>query len=114
MRTLHILTLLVAASTFAALPANAMKTEEFLRICESIPGECSESPYIQAYVGGALDFVAVLDEESDYLSQIYCEDPRSFFDVPAIIRFMESNGAGHEQNNAMLLVLRYLEEHGGC
>ncbi|MDJ0760357.1 MAG: hypothetical protein QNJ19_13225 [Woeseiaceae bacterium] len=95
-------------------PADALTTEGFLAICKQAERKCEDIPIIQAYVGGALDLVATLHEATDYVDTIYCKDPKVLFDVSAIIRFVEENQAGYEDENAMLLVIRFLETHGGC
>lgn len=94
--------------------AAALTMEQFSSICKSSPGECSDHPILQAYVGGALDLLATLDEQTDYLDKVYCKEPKELFDVPAIIRFMEQRSEQHATENAMLVLVRYFEEHGGC
>lgn len=94
--------------------ASALTMEQFSHICESAPGECSDHPVLQAYVGGALDLLATLDEETRYLKKLYCKEPKELFDVPAIIRFMQAHREGYATRNAMLLVVRYFENNGGC
>ena len=94
--------------------SGAMTMDQFSRICASATTDCSEHPLLNAYIGGALDLIAVLDEETDYLDRIYCKPPPELFDVPAIIRFMQTQQAAYATRNAMLLVVRYLEENGGC
>ena len=107
---------LAATLMVALLPAksHALSMGQVSSICDSYEGECAEMPFLQAYVGGALDLVAMLDEETDYLDKIYCREASDFFDVPEIIRFMLANKEGYRDKNAMLLVIRYLEEKGGC
>ena len=94
--------------------ASALTMNQFVSICESAEIACSEHPVLTAYVGGALDLIAMLDEETDYLADVYCKPPRDLFDVPAIIRYMETRQAEYANRNAMLVLIRYLEEHGGC
>lgn len=94
--------------------AYGLTVEQFSSICDSAPGKCSDHPTIQAYVGGALDLLATLDEETDYLADVYCKKPKALFDVAAIVRFMQAHREGHAQRNAMLLLVRYFEENGGC
>ena len=94
--------------------ASSFSVEEFTTFCHSIKGECSEHPIVQAYVGGALDLIATLDEETDYLAEVYCKQPTELFDVPAIIQFMQEHQEEYANKNAMLLFVRYLEEKGGC
>lgn len=94
--------------------ATALTIKQFSDICDSSPGECSEHPMLQAYVGGALDLLATLDEKTDYLDKLYCKEPKELFDVPNIIRFMTRQGEEHATENAMLVLVRYFEEQGGC
>ncbi len=108
---------IVAVSLILALfplESTALTMGQFASVCESYQGKCSDIPFLQAYVGGALDLVAMLDEETDYLDQIYCNEASDFFDVPEIIHFMLSHKEDYRDKNAMLLVIRYLEERGGC
>lgn len=110
---------LIAAILLTALygfsnTAHALTMAQFSQICTSIKGECSEHPLLNAYVGGALDLIAMLDEETDYLAKIYCDKPPNLFDVPRIIRYMQAHSADFAERNAMLVVIRYFEEHGGC
>ncbi len=107
--TLFTLFLSLHAPTVAAL---TMK--QFSDICHTSPSECSDHPIIQAYVGGALDLLATLDEQTGYLGKVYCKETKSLFDVPAIIRFMEQRSEQYATDNAMLVLVRYFEEHGGC
>ncbi len=93
---------------------HALTMGHFVEICDSTPGECSNHPILQAYVGGALDLLAALDEETEYLDTLYCKEPQELFDVPTIIRFMQEHQEGYAKRNAMLLVIRYFEENGGC
>ena len=104
-------------SLFLALhapSATALTMEQFSEICHSSPSECSDHPIIRSYVGGALDLLATLDEQTDYLEKMYCKEPRELFDVPAIIRFMELRSEQYATDNAMLVLVRYVEKHGGC
>jgi hypothetical protein len=94
--------------------ATALTMEQVSDICHSSSGECSSHPIIQAYVGGALDLLATLDEQTDYLEKMYCKKPKELFDVPDIIRFMELRSEQYATDNAMLVLVRYFEEHGGC
>lgn len=94
--------------------ASSLTMKQISDACHSYSGECSEHPFIRAYVGGALDLIATLDERTDYLGKVYCKKPKELFDVPAIIRFMELRSEQYATDNAMLVLVRYLEEHGGC
>lgn len=92
----------------------ALTMKQVSDICHSSSDECSDHPLIRAYVGGALDMLATLDERTDYLGKVYCKEPKELFDVPTIIRFMESRSDQYVTDNAMLVLVRYFEEHGGC
>lgn len=108
-------TLAILASTLAfSDTSSALTADQFSAICDSAKVDCSEHPILQAYVGGALDLLAVLDEETDYLRSVYCVRPDRLFNVPAIIRYIEEHEEAYAAKNAMLLVVRYLEENGGC
>ncbi|MGV6859378.1 MAG: hypothetical protein ACWA5X_10420 [bacterium] len=94
--------------------ATALTMKQVSDICHSSSDECSDNPIVQAYVGGALDLLATLDERTDYLGKVYCKKPKELFDVPTIIRFMESHSKQYASDNAMLVLVRYFEENGGC
>jgi len=94
--------------------ASALTMGEFSDICQSAPVSCTEHPMIRAYVGGALDLLATLDEQTGYLDEIYCVDPSELFDVSTIIGFMARYREAYETRNAMLVLVRYLEQNGGC
>ena len=106
-----LITLLLALH---APSATALTMKQVSDICHSSSDECSEHPIIRAYIGGALDLLATLDEQTDYLGKVYCKKPKELFDVPAIIRFMELRSEQYATDNAMLVLVRYFEEHGGC
>ena len=107
--TLITLLLLLHAPT-----ADALTMKQFSDICHSSRSECRNHPIIQAYVGGALDLLATLDEQTGYLRKVYCKETKALFDVPTIIRFMEQRSEQFSTDNAMLVLVRYFEEHGGC
>ena len=106
--------LLTALALLSATESSALTMKDVSSFCDSYPGECSTSPFLQAYVGGALDLIAMLDEETEYLGEIYCRSPSEFFDAQKIVSFMLENKGDYSDKNAMLLVIRYLEENGGC
>lgn len=112
MRALLVLPL--SLLTLLPSPASALTGAQVLQICATAEGDCREHPLLQAYVGGALDMVAVLDEQAGLASKLYCRPPEELFAVSAIIGFMQEHAADYQQRNAMLLVLRYLDENGGC
>ncbi|MEO1078374.1 MAG: hypothetical protein AAFY29_02385 [Pseudomonadota bacterium] len=105
---------LLAPVTVAIHDASALTTEDFFRICEMNEASCSENPVLNAYVGGALDLIASLDENTDYLQPVYCVDPRTLFKIPMIVAYMEQHREEYAQRNAMMLLIRYLEENGEC
>lgn len=108
-------TSLIALLFFLHAPNTlALTMKQVSDICHSFSGECSAHPIIRAYVGGALDLLATLDEQTDYLGKVYCKKPKELFDVPVIIRVMEQGGEQYATDNAMLVLVRYLEEHGSC
>ncbi len=109
-----VLTAALIVTLVMSSPATALTMKQFASICESAEMACSEHPILNAYVGGALDLIAVLDEETDYLGEVYCNPTKALFDVPAIIRYMETQQIKYADKNAMLVLIRYLEEHGGC
>lgn len=109
----RMLGIMISALTFAG-HSSALTVDQFTEICDSIEANCTEHPLLQAYVGGALDLIAVLDEETEYLQKIYCDAPENLFKVPNIIRYIEANKTRYADRNAMLLVVRYLEENSGC
>ncbi len=111
---LLVITLVSLLFTLHASSATALTMKQVSEICHSSPGKCSNHPIIRAYVGGALDLIATLDERTDYLKKVYCKKPKELFDVPRIIRFMEQRSKQYAKDNAMLVLVRYLEEHGGC
>ncbi|MEM1187470.1 MAG: hypothetical protein AAGA95_14375 [Pseudomonadota bacterium] len=104
----------LAAFLLVTRDASALTTDEFFRICEMGEASCSENPLLNAYVGGALDLIASLDEGTDYLQPVYCTDPRTLFKIPAIVEYMEQNRHEYAKRNAMILLIRYLEENGRC
>lgn len=104
----------LAGLLFAPTTALPLTTEQFLTICETAPGHCVEHGVLNAYIGGALDLLATLDEQTPYLETLYCHSPQLLFDVEAIIDFMKAHRDGYEDRNAMLLLVRYFEAHGGC
>jgi hypothetical protein len=88
--------------------------KQFSDICHSSQAECSNHPIIRTYIGGALDLLATLNEQTDYLKQVYCKESKALFDVATIIRFMEQRSEQYASDNAMLVLVRYFEEKGGC
>jgi len=111
---LLVTSLIILLLSLYAPSATALTMKQLTDICHSSPDECSDHPIIRAYVGGALDLLATLDEQTGYLGKLYCKKPKELFDVPAIIRFMELRSEQYATDNAMLVLVRYFEEHGGC
>ncbi|MEM1229764.1 MAG: hypothetical protein AAGI15_04445 [Pseudomonadota bacterium] len=94
--------------------AQALSLAQLKQICRQAGSDCAQLPMAQAYVGGALDLVAMLDEETEYLGPLYCRAPQDLFDVPAIIGHLLELDASWQEKNAMLGVIDYLERNGGC
>ena len=69
---------------------------------------------LYAYVVGARDLIATLDEQTDYLGRVYCREPKLFFNVPAIIDHVANAKGPSLDANAMMLVLDYLVSEGRC
>jgi hypothetical protein len=105
---------LVIVSPLQAPSASALTMKQFADICQGAYEACSNNQALQAYVGGALDLLATLDERTDYLGKVYCKAPKELFDVPSIIRFMLERREEYATDNAMLVFVRYFEERGGC
>lgn len=100
---------------FFPVGAFALTATQVEQICSEFSGDCAAHPLLQAYVGGALDLVAVLQEEGEFSgAPLYCLQERQLFDVAAIIRFMQAGAAEARDRNAMFLLVRYLKERGGC
>ena len=92
----------------------ALTLGEFNQICVSFQRNCSEHPVVQAYVGGALDLLATLNEREMLVTQPYCKSPDQLFDVAAIVAFLQNRPSIEGRDNAMLGVIRYFENNGGC
>ncbi len=108
-------TLIALLMQWHAPSATALTMKQFSDICHSTKGECSDHPILRPYMGGAFDLLATLDEKTDSLREkVYCGEPEVLFDVPAIIRFMEERSDEYATDNAMLVLVRYFEERGGC
>jgi len=105
---------IAAVSLLTPNTASSLTMKQFMSVCESSVTKCSENPILNAYVGGSLDTIAPLSEDTRYLKRFYCEDTSTLFDVKKIIGFMQEHQADYASKNAMLLVVRYLQENGGC
>ncbi|MEL7450526.1 MAG: hypothetical protein AAFN78_15035 [Pseudomonadota bacterium] len=106
--------LCLAALLLTPVRSNALSVDGLLDGCAQAGAPCKDLPWAQAYIGGALDLIAMLDEETDYLGEVYCKSPDVLFDVPGIFSFIEKNRKGNGDKNAMMLVIRFFEEYGGC
>lgn len=93
---------------------SALTTADFFKICQASTVACAEHPVLQAYIGGSLDMLAALDEETNYLGKLYCDAPKKLFKIPSIIDFMQIRSKRYAEHNAMVLVILYLEQNGGC
>ncbi|MEO0436936.1 MAG: hypothetical protein AAF098_08515 [Pseudomonadota bacterium] len=92
----------------------ALTAQEFFTICASAEMPCAEHPILQAYVGGALDLMATLDEKTPYLEAPYCRPAKELFIVADVVEYMHANLKAYAGENAMLLLIRYLEDRGAC
>lgn len=111
----NLLKLLVCALSLAyAQNALPLSIKDFATICDSTTVPCEELPVMQAYVGGALDLIATLDEKTDYLETIYCEDKSELLKTGPIIDYVMSHKDEMPNRNAMMLLIQYLVEEGGC
>ena len=95
-------------------PVTALTAGEFKKLCAAGKSACTDNPIATAYIGGSLDLIATLDEQTDYLDQIYCRKPAEFFDVQKIIETILASDATFDDANTMRLVVKFLEQHGGC
>ncbi len=59
----------------------ALTMKQVFDICHSSSGECSDHPIIRAYVGGALELLATLDERTNYLGKVNMK-PKELFNMP--------------------------------
>lgn len=98
----------------AANSVAALTVQEFKQICLTQEADCEEHPAINAYIGGGLDLLASLQEETEYLQRLYCGQPDTLFDAKKIIQFIEQSSKEFEQQNAMLRLVAYFEQQGGC
>jgi hypothetical protein len=115
MRYIH-LPLSVAFSIFlVSNAANALSVSQFSQLCsQAKPQKCHEVPLVRAYVGGALDMVASLQESKALATDLVCRPPEDLFEVEQIITYMEKNASEDNKQNAMYLVINYIQKHGGC
>ena len=104
---------ILVAVLICSSKVSALTISEFKEICESSQVACKEHPILQAYVGGALDVLAVLDDENQFQENIYCGDNSVLFDFKRIIVFMEQSQE-KATDNAMSVLIKYLENNGGC
>jgi hypothetical protein len=109
-----LISLVVTFMTFINSKAHALSIDQFKAICSSSTQTCVEHPLLQAYVGGALDMVASLTEQTSYLKPFYCREPQDIFDVPSIISYMLTEPYVNGDHNARVLVIRYIEVKGAC
>jgi len=101
--------LMIFAILMLPMKSTALSMSQFVSICSTQKGDCNEHPLLTAYVGGALDLIAMLDEETDYLGEVYCKETAELFDVPVIINYMMAHSEAYADKNAMLL-----ERRGDC
>ena len=112
-KTLISFALFITACAWAP-GAQALRVSQFMAICQEAGMPCKDVPILNAYIGGGLDLIAGLHEDTDYVRPIYCKDTKQLFDVAAIIGFIEKNHDGNEDKNTMLLLVKFLETYGDC
>lgn len=116
MKRLHLPLQFLCFMLTLSLPfgASAMTIKEFDSICSAATIPCQDNPFIQAYIGGALDLLAMLDEETDYLEPLYCVPKQGLFATTPIIDYVLAHKNERPTRNVMMLMIQYLEEKGGC
>ena len=110
----HCALLLSASIWLASSPAQALTTEGFFQICDAGKVPCKAHQLLNAYLGGALDLVATLDEAGVFRRPLYCVSPEEVFDMEEIINFMHAHKDEYADRNAMWPVIRYFQQHGRC
>jgi len=108
------LSALACLTLVCPINVTALTTDEFLRACEAGPKTCVDHPVLRAYLGGAMDLLATLDEKTPYLAKIYCKSPEELFQIADIVDYLHRHRRAYGSENAMLPVVRYFEEFGGC
>ncbi|MBX2847046.1 MAG: hypothetical protein KTR16_01905 [Acidiferrobacterales bacterium] len=94
--------------------AHALTVQQFKEACIAQGPSCESHPILNAYIGGALDLLAGLQEQTSYLATVYCDEPEKIFDINKIINFIQNSDVEHNNENAMLRLVAYFEENGGC
>jgi len=97
-----------------SINTSALTAKEFNGICEANTVECHDIPAVQAYIGGALDLLATLDEQTEHLDKIYCKDTKELFQIPEIVKYMNTHAEAYASRNAMILLVKYVKEKGAC
>ncbi|MFT7559813.1 MAG: hypothetical protein ACI93R_001728 [Flavobacteriales bacterium] len=92
----------------------ALRMNQFSELCHSSLGECSDKPIVQTYVGGDLDILTVLEEQTGFLGPVYRKESERLFDVLVVIRFIAQRSEQYATSNGMLALVRYDEQQGGC
>lgn len=106
---LTLVLLLVSSQT-----GNTLTSAQFAKMCAHHPQPCDQHPIAQAYVGGALDLLATLQEQTPYLEKLYCAETQDVFVMADIIAFMQQYAEEHGDRNAMMALVMYFEKNGGC
>jgi hypothetical protein len=99
----------------ASAPVSALSIADFHHWCNQTPSvQCHDLVPVQAYVGGALDAIGLLQAEQQFVKPLFCKKPQDLFQLPAIIDFMNANAKPDDKRNAIVLVVEYLAVNGGC
>lgn len=94
----------------------ALTTQQLLDACAANNKPCHELPFANAYVGGALDLLGSLKDSGKLNMSFSCTSTAELFNVKRIFRYIEEQHSHSADKfadkNAMLLVIKYMEERG--
>jgi len=110
------LTTMVLALWFAMItaPTHALTLAQFNAICADQPVPCTQHPALHAYIGGAIDLLVAMRQNSDYLSPMTCALTPQHLDVNTIITFMTEYEPQSPERDAMAVLLEYLQAELPC
>jgi len=98
---------------FFCSTAKALDVEQFNQLCDL--KQQSRSQLCNVYLGGALDAIAVLNDEAKAnYKPLYCVHESEVFDMDKIIQFVQSQPSAMRNKNAILPVVEFLKRHGEC
>ncbi len=105
---------LLFLSVLPTAEVSALTIDQFQSICRDYQENCDQHPTIQAYVGGALDLFATLNENPAYLAEINCAESRKLYNVKKIIEHMQRADVSNGNTNAMTVFIHYFEINKPC